>query len=97
MGSFNVACSISSISIGYGTKVAFVTGDGRHQDEDVNYLPDEVKAWAGLDSNNPQVYNPYLKISEEERFDSHKTHSVATLNDRGDTFKTIANAIEKSL
>lgn len=53
--------------------------------DEENFLPFEVRQWAGLDSSNPDV-----------EFDGD-TFSLSNLNDEGHDFKEIAKAIRKNL
>ena len=53
---------------------------GEH--ETTGYLPNEVMKWAGLLDDNP-----FIKLGERVR-------EIATLNDEGTDFETLANLIE---
>jgi hypothetical protein len=60
------------------------------------HLPDEVMAWAGLDSNYPDVSRP--KSFGKEEIKKFPSASLAELNDFGGYgFKRIANLIERYL
>lgn len=53
---------------------------------ETNYLPKDVRSWAGLDSMNPEI---------GELFDmSPGGYSLSTFNDSGFTFDQIADVIE---
>lgn len=55
-------------------------------DNQVNYLPQSVIDWAGLDGRNPTV-----RVSDDDVF------PLAYLNDTGRTFDQIADIIEENL
>lgn len=57
-----------------------------HIDGEYNYLLEDVKIWAGLDSESPMIVMQ----------DSKKT-ALANLNDEGKTFDEIAQIIEEKL
>lgn len=48
---------------------------------ELNYLPEDIKEWAELASNNPEVL----------------TKNLSTYNDQGKSFTEIANIIEREL
>jgi hypothetical protein len=61
--------------------------DYLHMDEEPELLPQSVMNWAGLESGSPEVEVDIGPLKRE----------LATLNDEGETFDTIADLIEKSL
>lgn len=63
--------------------VTFNGLDAWEQHEDGGQLPNVVTAWAGLDSNNPEVET-----------DDGDYEEVASLNDSGYSFDEIAGKIE---
>ena len=64
------------------------TGDGTMSFQgDAQLIPQDVVEWAGLMGNSPIV-----KVGE-----SPKRKSLTELNDKGTSFETIADFIEKSL
>ena len=60
-----------------------------------NYLPAEVRDWAGLDANDPAVTDSqvYKHFCEKVLFDGEMTLGI--LNDDGFGFEKIADIIEK--
>jgi hypothetical protein len=56
-------------------------------DGSFHYLPDVVTEWAGLSQTDPEV-NDHVQGG---------TSSLSSLNDRGESFDAIADAIEESL
>lgn len=55
-------------------------------------LPDAVMEWAGMDSDNPTVYDPSARAEDQLR-----ATDIATLNDNGISFEDIADVIEAEL
>ena len=65
-------------------------------DDRDDLLPQSVKDWAGMSTNDGSVENRFPDGSaEEEEMDSELSDSLAGLNDSGKSFLSIANLIEK--
>ena len=65
-------------------------------DDRDDLVPQVVKDWAGLRTNDGSVENNHPDGSaEEEEMDSEFSDSLAGLNDSGKTFRQIADLIEK--
>ena len=65
-------------------------------DDRDDLVPQSVKDWAGLKTNDASVINNYPDGSaEEEEMDNEFSDSLAGLNDSGKSFLDIANLIEK--
>jgi hypothetical protein len=65
-------------------------------DDRDDLLPQAVKDWAGIRTNDGSVENNYPDGSaEEEEMDNEFSDSLAGLNDSGKKFRDIANLIEK--
>lgn len=84
-----VLCDLA-VKAGVPVEVTDAAGEKTAYDDNEDTLPESVRLWAGLGSDNPRVVR--FEGGEDEYEDT-----LAEINDRGTTFEEIADLIEDQL